>query len=120
MKNYKDLTLDNVKELTGKTIEVRYPGYKHQGGTKTFVVGEVISEYEYAKRDTSISNPNFANRAEYWESFMDKKEIQGMKQKICILTAEGKNTFIRAYSDEGIFWCGDSDRYVDFRIIDEN
>ena len=120
MKNYKDLTLESAQELKGKKIEARYPGYLNQGGTKTFVVGEIISEYDLAKKDTSISNPKFSNRAEYWESYMDKKQLEETKYRLCLLTEEGVDTFIKAYTFEGLFWCGDSDRYVDYILCDEN
>lgn len=79
------LTLEAAKQLKGKKIATIYYGYRGQDGVDEFVVGEV------------------------------KREIYGNGQEgeICLFTADGRNTFIRAYEiNDGIFSCSDFDRYV--------
>jgi hypothetical protein len=80
------LTLEAAEQLKGKKIATIYFGYRGQDGIAEFVVGEVIVDNSY------INN-----------------------KPLCLLTAEGENTFIRAHKENnGIFSCSDSDRFVYF------
>jgi hypothetical protein len=87
------LTVTYAQNLKGKRIATIYFGYHGQDGIDEFVVGEV------------------------------KKEIypNGKEGRVCLFTAEGRNTFIRAHEEnKGIFTCSDIDRYVFFIEVHEN
>jgi len=114
------LTLEDVESLKGKRIQTIYFGYNGQDGVDDFVVGDVLSEYEIAQKDTDIDG--FENRAKYWESYMSKSQLADQKAKLQILTADGRKTYIRCESNhESVFWCSDSDRFVQYRVVeDEN
>lgn len=105
------LTIDKANGLIGKEISTIYFGYRGQDGVDQFVVGEIISEYELAKRQPV---DGYANRADYWEDNLAPEKIEAYKRELAILTSDGRDTFIRCYSDEGIFWCSDSDRFVQY------
>lgn len=116
------LTLEKAKKLQGKRIQTIYFGYAHQDGVDDFIVGEIISEYELALRDTSADG--FENRAKYWESYMTPSRLHEVKTQLVILTKDNRNTYIRTNTEgyyANIFWCSDSDRFVQFRVVeDEN
>ena len=85
-KTAKVLTADLAKELIGKRIQTIYFGYHGQDGVDEFVIGDV--------------------KPEIWEG-------SGNEGNICIFTADGRNTFIKAHLfNEGAFTCSDSDRFV--------
>ena len=76
------LTIEKAKELKGKTISTIYFGYSGQDGVDNFVVGEVMSELEYyrnLKEDCFPDKYGFKNRAEYWESYMNKEKLEEKK-----------------------------------------
>lgn len=108
------LTIEKAKELKGKTISTIYFGYSGQDGVDNFIVGEVMSELEYyrnLKEDCFPDKYGFKNRAEYWESYMNKEKLEEKKNTNLLLTADGRNTYIRE-TGEGVFWCSDEDRWV--------
>jgi hypothetical protein len=79
------LTLEAAEQLKGKKIATIYFGHRGQDGIDEFVVGEV------------------------------KREIygNGKEGRICLFTAYGRNTYIRAHEEnDGIFSCSDVDRFV--------
>ena len=79
------LTVDIAKSLFGKRIQTVYAGYRGQDGDDDFIVGEI-------KREV------YAN---------------GKEGEICLFTADGRNTYIRAHEfNNGAFTCSDSDRFV--------
>ena len=110
------LTLELAKELIGKNITIMYPGYAGQNGVLSFKVGSIQSEYEYYKTQPC---EGFNNTTEYWESYMSKKELEETKAKLLILDEKLQSTCIFLNYDN-YFCCGDSDRYVQFIIEDEN
>jgi len=113
------LTMNDILNLKGKEITTLYYGYRGQDGIDSFKVGEVISEYDNAARDTDITG--FDNRAEYWGSFMTKEQLFEKKTTYMLFTAEGRNTYMKAYPfNDGWFSCSDSDRFVFFLINDGN
>jgi len=117
------LTVDIAKSLIGKRIQTAYFGYSGQDGDDAFVVGQVISELEYyrnLKEECYQNNPKFKNRAEYWESYMTKEQLLDAN-KMVIITADGRNTFIYAHHfNDGAFTCSDSDRFVYYVEVNEN
>ena len=109
------LTIEDAKALKGKTIQTIYFGYQGQDGADEFVVGDIVSEYDLAKKDTSIST--HANRAAYWESFMDSNRLESTKNKLVLLREDGTSTYIKAELPyDNTFWCSDSDRFVKYQI----
>lgn len=125
MKTTKNLSLQTAKTLIGKTIKVNYQGYKGQDGEIIFKLGNVVSELDYyrnLKEDVfQESNSEFKNRAEYWESYMTKEQLEAKKDKYLLIDSEGASTFI--YTDKWNdydFVCGDDYRFVTFEVVDEN
>jgi hypothetical protein len=118
------LTFEKAKQLKGKRIQTIYFGYSGQNGVDDFFVGDIVSEYDLAKKDTT--SKGYKNRAEYWESYMTKKQIQDTKNTLCLLRKDGSKTYIRSHyivplKKQDDFTCSDSDRYVQFRVVeDEN
>lgn len=113
------LTTDAVENLTGKEIITYTGGYIEQYVCRRFVVGEVISCWDLAARDTNVEG--FENRQQYWASYMSKNQINNEKKKFTILDSEGQKTHINTdqFSD-GSFWSGDSDRYVSYIICEDH
>ena len=117
------LTVEIAKSLIGKRIQTVYSGYRGQDGDDTFVIGDVVSELEYyrnLKEECYQNNPKFKNRAEYWESYMTKEQLLEAN-KMVIITADGRNTFIYAHHfNDGAFTCSDSDRFVYYVEVNED
>ena len=113
------LTFELAKTLKGKHITTKYFGYKGQDGVDSFVVGDIVSEYELALNDPM---EKFGNRAKYWESFLSPSNLHEKKNTFVLLTSDGRNTFIRCYKDwkyyfsEPTFTCSDADREVYFIV----
>lgn len=89
------LTLQAAKSLIGKEIITHYSGYRGQDGDDRFVVGDIVSE-------------EFLGATEGWD---------GSKDTLVILTADGRNTWIKCHVnsklyDEPTFTCSDADREV--------
>lgn len=118
------LTVEIAKSLIGKRIQTVYSGYRGQDGDDTFVIGQVVSELEYyrnLKEECYQNNPKFKNRAEYWESYMNERQLSEAKNKMVLITDDGRNTFIYAHPfNNGAFTCSDSDRFVYYVVVDEN
>ena len=112
------LTIETAKELKGEKIQTIYFGYRHQDHTEEFVVGDVVSELEYYRnlKEDCYPDGRFNNRAEYWESFMTPAQLQERKDKLFLVTADGRNTYIYGYENHysGIMNCSDDGRYVYF------
>lgn len=115
-KSARILSTGLANDLKGRRIATIYFGHHGQDGINEFVVGDVVSHFELALRDTSFNSidPRYANRAEYWESYMTPTQLATMKNKLMLLTADGVETQINCYENEGAFWCSDSDRFVYF------
>lgn len=118
------LTVETAKKLIGKRIHTIYSGYKGQDGEDEFVIGKIVSELEYyrnLKEECFENNPNYKNRAEYWESYMSDEQLWEANNKMVIITEDGRNTFIYAFPfNDGKFTCSDSDRFVYFVKVSEN
>jgi hypothetical protein len=121
LKERKELTLERAKELKGKTIIYNYPCNQSRM-LKKITVGEIISEWDYFKTQPM---EGWANRTEYWASFMTPKQIEDKKNLLLLLDADGKETYLFCESkvnwEEGpTFHCSDSDRLVSYREYDED
>ena len=120
MKNLSTLSLSKSKELKGKKITSFYSGYSGQDGIINFIVGEVISSYELAKR-TPLEGWN--NQAEMWDAQMSVERLKDVKRTLEILREDGTPTWIRSHysyvlKQNDDFTCSDIDRYVSYKIID--
>jgi hypothetical protein len=86
-------------------------------------VGEIVSELEYVRNLKEECFPNkygHKNRAEYWESYMTPQQLEETKNKLLLLTEDGRYTFIftNGWLD-GEFCCSDMDRFVSY-VEDED
>ncbi len=109
------LDVNVIQSLKGKRIQTIYFGYDSQDDVKDFIVGEVISQFDLAKRHKV---PDFNNMAEYWEHFLPEDRLNEYKNTLTILDNEGRQTFINAHPfNNGKFTCSDDDRFVFYRII---
>lgn len=108
----------NVEQFIGKKLYTSYSGYAGQGGKDEFILGEVISEWDLASRSImDFGEFEGKTRQEYWKSFMSEDRIKDSKNKLFLVTAEGRNTFIYCNTlFDTEFCCSDDDRYVTFRI----
>jgi hypothetical protein len=114
------LTIEAARELKGKKIQTIYFGYAHQDGTDEFVVGDLVSEWEYyrnLKEDCYPDEKGYQNRTEYWASYMTPAQIKRSKEQLELTTAEGWLTYIRYtpeddFENDHIMWCSDVDRGV--------
>lgn len=111
------LTVTIAKSLIGKKIRTIYFGHAGQDDVDEFIIGEIISEYDIASRNNDC--PGYTSRANYWESYMSKSQLDRAKNTFQILNSDGKETYIRALPENyGKFTCSDSDRFVHFVIAE--
>lgn len=97
----KELTIEAAQALKGKRIKTLYFGYAGQDGVDDFVVGNIISEYDYYLNCPSETEGRFPdekgnkNLIDYWKS------------------CGYSDTMIRVDTNDGnIFTCSDADRIV--------
>jgi len=117
----KNLTLEIANKLIGKRIQTHYCGYMGQDWSDNFIIGELISEYEFAKRNKNFSG--FSDQSVYWDSYMNNQKLKEKKHTLKIITSDGRDTYIFCdYYEQNMnnpsFTCSDSDRYVSFEIVD--
>lgn len=114
----KYLTLSDAIKLRGKRIETIYFGYAGQDGIDNFVVGNVVSEYDYykfyAKEDGFPKEEGYQNRAEYWESYLPAKQLVRLKNTLILLREDGSQTNMFVGIDGETFCSSDEDRFVSF------
>ena len=71
------LTIGKAKELTGKYIYITNFEYWGNEPTVRRVMVDPISEWDAAAKDHTAKG--FANRQEYWKSYMTEKQIEQTK-----------------------------------------
>lgn len=112
------LTLSDAIKLRGKRIETIYFGYAGQDCIDNFVVGNVVSEYDYynfyAKEDGFPNEEGYQNRAEYWESYLPAAQLVRLKNRLILLRKDGSQTNLFVGIDGETFCCSDEDRFVSF------
>lgn len=112
------LTLSDAIKLRGKRIEIIYFGYAGQDGIDNFVVGNVVSEYDYynfyAKEDGFPNEEGYQNRAEYWDSYLPAAQLVRLKNRLILLRKDGSQTNLFVGIDGETFCCSDEDRFVSF------
>lgn len=101
-----NLTLASVESLIGKRIITKYFGYRGQDGVDSFVVDKVVPAH------TLWGNQDPAYHAK--KSSENPREYGVLE----LLGTDNHRTFMRCYPDEGLFWCSDSDRFVQFIIAE--
>lgn len=119
----KELTLEAAKSLKGKRIKTLYMGYMGQDEVDNFIVGDVVSEYNYYLNCPSETEDRFPdekgnkNLIDYWKSrgFLDL--IEESKKTLYLLDSDGYNTMFRLHAEEGnnTFTCSDVDRIVYYK-----
>lgn len=114
------LTIENAKTLRGQKIQTIYFGYRGQDNTDEFIVGDVVSELEYYRnlKEDCYPDGRFNNRAEYWESYMTKEQLEACRNKMMLIAADGRKTFIYGYGDDDVMQCSDDYRYVYYIIAE--
>lgn len=112
----KVLTVEDAKKLRGKNIEWMYFGYEgNYNSVEEMTVGDIVSEWDYYKTQPC---EGYDSRTAYWESYMDDKRINSLKNTLLLMGDNGKCPFIRCYpQDESYFkiptfTCSDADREV--------
>lgn len=109
------LTLALAHDLIGKRIQTKYYGYRGQDGTDEFVVTEILTEYDLAKREPM---DGYASRADYWEQALGARVVEESRRTLEILGENGYRTCIRCHTpglfNELTFTCSDADRPVLF------
>lgn len=111
------LTVEKAKELYDKKIATTAPEWReNEPHARTFVVGEIISEWDNATR-YQPHDKRFKNAQEYWKSYMKPEQIDEQKTRLLLLSKDGKrqHTAHTKYwnnYDEPTFTGSDSDRTV--------
>ena len=116
------LTLENIKGLIGKKVYTLYFGDRaNYNEVRTFVFGEIISEWDYAGR-TEIDG--YPSQQAWWEVYMTEEKKKRAKENVWVLDENGKNTYIKCEANnpfykEPTFICSDSDREVYFIVAED-
>ena len=103
------LTLANLSELVGKTIEWRAAAYKENSGYHGI---ETILEIDLTKRSPIINTELVDETSDNLHyAFVDDHGLEAVEKGYKYLIADGTNNCL-SYSD--------SDREIFFKIVDEN
>ena len=110
------LTLAKAKQMLGKTILVTNREYEANKAQVRRVKVELITSWDDAKNDESASG--YANRQEYWLSFMTSQQIDTEKHTYILKDELGNRTATclpdNPYFSEPIFFGSDEDREIYF------
>lgn len=102
------LTIDHIESLKGKRIITKYFGYRGQDGVDSFVVDKVVP-----------CHTTWKNRDAEYHAKKAAENPREYNDKVTIIGAGDYMTCINCYTDEGVFWCSDSDRYIKFVVADK-
>lgn len=109
------LNLEAARSLKGKRITTFFHGYAgNYNEPRTFVVGDVVSLYDYEKTQPM---EGYNSRADYWDAKLPNRAKEA-KEQMQLLTADGENTYIFAQAGEDVFVCSDADRVVYFILAE--
>lgn len=125
------LTLDAAHQLKGHTISCTSPEYHaNQCHVTTFIVGDIVSELEYAytqKYPQQIKSKQYLTFGEYWKSYMSQEQIKEVKNTLIIMDTDGKKNFKcnpnSGWYEVPTFFGSDADRevyFIDHGIISES
>ena len=110
------LTLTKAKQMLGKTILVTNREYEANKAQVRRVKVELIASWDDAKNDESASG--YANRQEYWRSFMTSQQIDKEKHTYILKDELGNRTATclpdNPYFSEPTFFGSDEDREIYF------
>ena len=110
------LTLAKAKQMLGKTILVTNREYEANKAQVRRVKVELITSWDDAKNDESASG--YANRQEYWRSFMTSQQIAIEKSTYILKDELGNRTATclpdNPYFSEPTFFGSDEDREIYF------
>ena len=112
------LTLAKAKQMLGKTILVTNREYEGNEPQVRRVKVELITSWDDAKNDESA--PGYANRQEYWRSFMTTRQIDTEKSTYILKDELGNRTATclpdNPYFSEQTFFGSDEDREIYFTL----
>lgn len=119
----KVLTLEVAQQLKGKKIQTIYFGYRGQDGADEFIVGDIVSAWDFAARNIDAANFPQGNQQLYWASYMTERQMNEYKNKMILLDENGKDHYIYCFNDSRefdipTFTCSDSDRRVLFMEVE--
>lgn len=110
------LTLAKAKQMLGKTILVTNSEYEANKAQVRRVKVELITSWDDAKNDESALG--YANRQEYWRSFMTSQQIDTEKHTYILKDELGNRTATclpdNPYFSEPTFFGSDEDREIYF------
>lgn len=116
----KVLTLEDAKSLKGKKIMWTYFGY-YANEQEIFEtkVGDIVSEMDYYETQPM---EGYKSRAEYWRSYMSKRQLDEVKNTLILLDSDNNMTYIKChlnsvFFEEDTFTCSDEDRCVYYMEI---
>lgn len=114
------LTLAKARQMVGKAILVTNAEYGGNTPKVRRVKVELITSWDDAKNDESA--PGYANRQEYWLSFMTPQQIAIEKSSYILKDEIGNRTATclpdNPYFSEPTFFGSDEDREIYF--VEEN
>lgn len=120
----KELTIEAAQALKGKRIKTLYFGYAGQDGVDDFVVGNIISEYDYYLNCPSETEGRFPdekgnkNLIDYWKSRGFFDVIEESKKTLYLLDSDGYDTMFRLHTEgDNTFTCSDVDRIVYYKEV---
>ncbi len=112
----KVLTVEAAKALKGKHIAWMYFGYKgNYLSVQEMTVGKIVSELDYMETQPC---EGFKSRADYWRSYMSKKQLDEVRKTLSLLNMIGNPSLIYAHPESSLlygvptFTCSDVDREV--------
>lgn len=116
LKNGQVLTLGKAKELVGKYIYITSMEYWANEPTVRRVLVNPISEWDAAKQDHTAEG--YANRQDYWKSYMSEEQISRMNSCYHIGINEFGNYEGGTLSsdDNTPFYGSDADREIYYLI----
>jgi hypothetical protein len=121
-KNGAILTMAVAQQLVGKQISITFPVYHANiQSVMSFTIKGFESEWERAARE-ELSG--YANKQEYWKSYMTPESIEELKNTILLLTEHDDNSYwhnvgircnlVRYFYSEPAFHGSDANRLVSY------
>lgn len=112
------LTLAKARQMVGKTILVTNAEYGGNTPKVRRIKVELITSWDDAKNDESAPEECYANRQEYWKSYMTPRQIAAEKNTYILKDELGNRTATcladNPYFPEPTFVGSDEDREIYF------
>jgi hypothetical protein len=117
---YQVLTVAKAIELKGRKIATTNAEYSgNKCCVNVFTIGEIVSQWELAEKDSDTRFAPFKSQADYWLSYMNEDQIEERKTNLVLLSEEGgqwhvAHTKYSNFYNEPTFTGSDADREVYF------